>query len=101
MEDAQKEVIKEDLIEEIHNLINYYKDDEEIDYVDIRVRWYDNCYEILTGDSQYDQDHRGFWTYGSVDVKENWDDDFIISYVDEMVEDLESNIVIGSLYTKE
>ena len=34
--------------------------------IDVRLRWHDGEFSVLTGDSSYDTDHRGYWGASSV-----------------------------------
>jgi hypothetical protein len=61
------------LIDSLYSLVEWLKNleskgllDEEDSYMDVRLRYFENQYDILWGDSQYDTDHRGLWGYGSV-----------------------------------
>lgn len=33
---------------------------------DCRLRWHDGSWSLLTGSSDYDQDHRGYWACSSI-----------------------------------
>lgn len=39
---------------------------DSFDGIDVRLRVHGDDQELLEGDSQFDQDHRGFWGSGSV-----------------------------------
>lgn len=41
-------------------------DNEDEQGIDVRLRVYDGGWQILSGLSDYDQDHRGFWGCSSV-----------------------------------
>ena len=34
--------------------------------LDVCLRFYEGSWELLSGDSQYGTDHRGYWGYGSL-----------------------------------
>ena len=34
--------------------------------INVRLRYWSGSWQLLTGDAQYDQDHRGFWGSSSV-----------------------------------
>ena len=38
----------------------------EFSGVDCRLNWFNGSWSLLTGSSDYDQDHRGFWACGSI-----------------------------------
>ena len=40
--------------------------------IDVRVRYYDGNWSLLSGSPNYDQDHRGHWGAGSVGVKKSF-----------------------------
>jgi hypothetical protein len=47
-------------------------DDDGNGYMDVRLQVHeDGGYSILTGDSSFDQDHRGYWGAGSMDRRTN------------------------------
>lgn len=52
--------------QEIENVMLQYENDNEVTYVDIRLQLVDGTYHIHTGDSQFDQSHRGSFGYGTV-----------------------------------
>ena len=35
-------------------------------YIDVRLRVFEGNWEVKHGDSQYDTDHRGDWSYSSI-----------------------------------
>lgn len=94
--------------QEIENVMLQYENDDEMILVDIRLQLVDGTYHIHIGDSQFDQDHRGSWGYGTVvtkphfvdedetmwfskdDVKEN-NDELEEIIVDEALENWEHN----------
>jgi len=43
-------------------------DDDGNPSIDCRLRYHDGAWSFLTGDSSYDQDHRGHWGASSVGV---------------------------------
>lgn len=42
------------------------EDSEDFSGLDVRLVFHEGNWEVKTGDSQYDTDHRGFWGYGSL-----------------------------------
>lgn len=40
---------------------------EEENYLDVRLQVHAGSWALHTGDSQYDQDHRGYWGSASID----------------------------------
>ena len=78
---------KQELVNEVYaaleNLHQFHSNDEELDYIEVRLQLVDGSYNILTGDSQYDTDHRGAWGYGGVDCTR-------MLIEDELLEDAES-----------
>jgi hypothetical protein len=53
--------------------LNNTMDSTSEEALDIRLHvWEDGTWTIHTGDSQYDQDHRGFWGSSSLMGKCNW-----------------------------
>lgn len=47
-----------------------YPDDTDVFDVRLQV-WEDGSWTIHTGDSSFDQDHRGYWGASSIDPKTN------------------------------
>jgi hypothetical protein len=70
------EISLEDLTEQIFNESQYLRSDyteEELQIpdsdfsgIDCRLRVFDGDWSLITGDSQFDTDHRGYWAYGSI-----------------------------------
>jgi hypothetical protein len=52
--------------QQIKDVCLMYFADEEITSVDIRLQLIDGSYNVLFGDSSFDDDHRGYWGYGTV-----------------------------------
>lgn len=46
----------------------------EIEYIDVRLRVFDYDWQLLSGDPQYDTDHRGYWGYGSLQIGSSEDE---------------------------
>ena len=85
----KEEVIK-DLSEFISNLIldidwNEYDDEDE--YCDLRVQYYENNVCFYWGDPSFDTDHRGIWAHGGFS-KDSDPDEIAI----ELIDQLEDNI---------
>jgi hypothetical protein len=62
-----------DVSSEIRGIVRYPEladpenEDHEGNWMDVRLQiWNDGSWNIHTGDSQYDQDHRGFWGATSI-----------------------------------
>ena len=65
--------LSEELAEEIYLLShepNLWEDSEENEeenqWLDLRLRLYEGSIELLFGDSQYETDHRGLWAYSDL-----------------------------------
>jgi len=56
-------------------------------YIDVRLRYHDGSFSLLTGDSSYDQDHRGFW--GCSVVGADLTTDEARSVADDLIEQVE------------
>lgn len=70
----------------IDSLIKLYEHDYEIYYVDIRLQLFNGDYRIWTGDSQYDDDLRGSWGYGTVVIRDYYvEGDKELSIYDEVI----------------
>lgn len=41
---------------------------EQEECLDCRLRVFEGDWELLTGDPQYDTDHRGYWSYASIPI---------------------------------
>lgn len=57
---------------------------------DVRLRYFEGDWEIKTGDSQYDTDHRGFWGASSVcEDAENLElQDIAVDLVEQVMDDI-------------
>lgn len=85
------------VVREIDNIIFSYSDDPEIEYVDFRLQLVDNTYYVHIGDNQYDDDHRGIWSDGSIStsncdlggvrIKTEYTEEEIQSMAEEIVDD--------------
>ena len=63
---------------------------EDQAYLDVRLRVHDGSFGILTGDSSYDQDHRGFWGSSSLAVDSDLEDvadDLVEQALDDQAQD--------------
>ena len=56
------------------------------DCVDVRLRYHNGDWSLLTGDASYDQDHRGYWGCSSVSSETTADDARQIA--EQLVEDV-------------
>lgn len=62
-----------ELAADIHDFVTELNSIGESDG-DVRLRLFDGAYEILTGDAQYDTDHRGAWGSGSISASATMED---------------------------
>ena len=80
---------KQDLIDhvksQIENVRVFFEDDLDVLEVDIRLQLVDGTYYFHSGDSQFDDDHRGAWGYGCIDVTEEYSDDDLSFIAEEIV----------------
>ncbi len=62
--------------------------------IDCRLRYHDGSFSLLTGDSSYDQDHRGYWGVSCVDSNLSANDarNTAIDLLDQVLDDLAWNI---------
>jgi len=62
--------VKSELVAEVKNVIeNQYErfqSELEIEEIEVRLQLFDGSYQVWTGDSSYDTDHRGYWGSGSI-----------------------------------
>lgn len=70
-----------------YNLFDFGEDASDID---VRLRVFNGHWEVLTGDSQYDTDHRGTWAYGS--FTPGMDSDALELLAIDLVEQLENQV---------
>lgn len=72
-------------------LIGDTDDDGEMS-LDIRVRYFDGDYSLLSGDISYDTDHRGEWAYSCLTPEMSEEDVFnVISEMFDEVNDSDLN----------
>jgi hypothetical protein len=70
------EISVEDLAEQIFEEADYLRrnfteeelqmPDSDFSGTDCRLRVFEGDWSLITGDSQYDTDHRGYWAYNSI-----------------------------------
>lgn len=67
------------------------QDDDDIPYGDVRLQVHDGDWTLHTGDSSFDQDHRGAWGSASVSAGEDLDtcQSIASDLIDEAYEDME------------
>ena len=63
-----------------------YYECEETPSLDIRLRYFEGSVSLLYGDSQFDQDHRGYWGNGTMLLGMTRDD--LKQLADELIESL-------------
>ena len=57
----------EEIKKDLKSSPDIFKGEEPDDsFVDVRLQWHDGKWSVLTGDSSYDQDHRGHWGASSI-----------------------------------
>ena len=79
-----------DLISEIKNLVDNWVLEE--DTLDVRLRVSEEGEEILLGDPQYDQDHRGHWGYSTI-CPEMTDED-----INEVLTEMQDQVIESILF---
>ena len=74
-----------------------YKDTGSDDpAIDVRLQWHDGKWSVLTGDSSYDQDHRGYWGTSSITL-DTKSEELANDLIDQVEEHLASDNARGSI----
>ena len=74
--------------------------------VDVRLQWYNNQWQIHTGDSSYDTDHRGYWGASGIQIDTDYKklaDDLIDQVEMSMAEggDIEASVAVAEDLSKD
>ena len=62
----------QDLVEWLNSLSS--EDVVDIYFLPVRLRYFEDNFELLWGDSSFDTDHRGIWASGSVNPESTFED---------------------------
>jgi len=86
------EGVVENIVNTVSSLTEYFfgmadYEDGEDPSMDFRIQFLEGDWTVLTGDPQFDTDHRGYWGYGSISLSDKGDEAVVESAVFEAIEE--------------
>jgi len=80
------------IVNSVSSLTEYFfgmadYEDGEDPSMDFRIQFLEGDWTVLTGDPQFDTDHRGYWGYGSISLSNKGDEAVVESAVFEAIEE--------------
>lgn len=85
-----------DLVNELQNIQSFVKNNNNEEWIDIRLRFFKDEYSLLWGDSSFDPDHRGFWGFSTVHIDSPISD--LKLAIKDMVQEIKDTIIIEERY---
>lgn len=85
-----------ELVSELKSIQDFVRKETDEEWVDLRLRFFENDYSLLWGDPSMDTDHRGFWGFASIHIDSDLDE--LTMVIEDMVREIEDQLILEEMY---
>lgn len=85
-----------DLTQELKSIQDFVKNNNDEEWIDLRLRFFENEYSLLWGDPSMDTDHRGFWGFSSIHIDSELGD--LTMAIEDMVREIDDQLILEERY---
>lgn len=91
----KEEKMINDLVTELKSIQEFVKTNNDAEWIDLRLRFFENVYSLLWGDPSMDTDHRGFWGFASIHIDSDLDE--LTMVIEDMVREIEDQLILEEM----